>query len=208
MEDWTIKFALKLIRHRRETLATIGLVCVFAFVCAVCIGYVAGYHTPRPEPEQTGCVLCRYAERRYHAPVLLNLSTGEIGEMQVYDRDMNGGAAAISKTQQSGTFSLRNCAGLMMTRDTCSHTCEVHIPNDRLAMNTDYFCPACQTLLAGTEGYVLVDLYEQGNMKVYPLLEDMEHQIRDYAVSIAWCPEVEKNAVKVIGQVEGLVFID
>ena len=57
-----------------------------------------------PEPEI--CALCGNGSgTSYHAPVLVNLSTGEIGELRVYNPDPHH-RNEIAKEQSTGTFSL------------------------------------------------------------------------------------------------------
>lgn len=75
-----------------------------------------------PEPET--CALC--GGFRYHAPCLVRLDTGEVGELRVYDPDPTQ-QGEISDRQQTGTFSFLHCAGLLGTRDTCSHTSSVDL---------------------------------------------------------------------------------
>lgn len=135
-----------------------------------------------PDPEQ--CALCG-VERRYQAPCLINLSTGQMGEMQVYTYGpTKQGKVDPREAQCSGTFSFQPCAGLTAIRDTDFHTCQVFLPEERELMNPAHFCKACRLLLAGAglEGYVIVDLYDLDNIKAYPIRYDV---IRDYRVSVS-----------------------
>lgn len=77
-----------------------------------------------PEPEI--CALCG-SGIPYHAPVLVNLSTGEIGEMRVYDPDPRH-RYELEEEQSTGTFSFLHIAGLTGYRDTCNHSCCVTLP--------------------------------------------------------------------------------
>lgn len=104
----------------------------------------------------------------YHAPCLVNLSTGEVGELTIYDphRSLVG---EIAKTQQTGTFSLLHCAGLTAARDTCNYTCSVTLPQEQDQMAPAFFCLDCRALLAevAQKGYVLLDLYDLQDITAY-----------------------------------------
>lgn len=134
-----------------------------------------------PDPEV--CAVCGGA--RYHAPCLVDLSTGEVGELTVYDphRSLMG---EIEETQPTGTFSLVPCAGLTAARDTCNRTCTVTLPKEQDNMAPVFFCRDCRNLLAETaqRGYVLLDLYDLQDIAAYPVNAGAEYEIRDYAVSI------------------------
>ena len=133
------------------------------------------------DPEQ--CALCN-AERGHQALSLMNLSTGEIGQMEVYVYGATKqGKLDPREAQFSGTFNFQQCAGLTAIRDTDFHTCTVYLPEERELMNPAHFCKECRQLLAraGLEGYVIVDLYDLDNVQVYPL---RGKRIRDYRVSV------------------------
>lgn len=137
-----------------------------------------------PDPEQ--CALCR-EERRYHAPCLINLSTGQMGEMQVYTYGpTKQGRLDPREAQFSGTLSFQRCAGLTAIRDNDLHTCQVTLPGERELMNPALFCRECRQLLAGAglEGYVLLDLYDLEHIQAYPMRGGI---IRDYRISMDRC---------------------
>jgi len=141
-----------------------------------------------PEPEQ--CALCGNGEgMRYHAPCLVNLSTGRLGELAVYTSHSRlVGEIAPEEKQQTGTFNFQPCAGLMAIRDTYNHICQVSIPFENMAiMNPGHFCWDCRLLLAeaGIKGYLLVDLYDIDHIKAYPIQNDEAYTIRNYVISIA-----------------------
>ena len=134
-----------------------------------------------PDPEQ--CALCA-EERRYQAPCLIDLSTGEMGEMQVYTYGpTKQGKLDPREAQFSGTFSLRRCAGLTAFRDTDFHTCEVTLPAEKALLNPALYCKECRQLLAGAglEGYAILDLYDLDGVQAYPIRDGV---IRDYRISV------------------------
>lgn len=157
------------------------------------------------------CSLCGSGAReRYHAPVILNLATGQSNEMRVYDPDLPDSDLEIAKVQNTGTFSFASCAGLVGRRDTCSHTCTVDIPMKTESMKPSNFCSDCRALLEDyqEQGYVLVDLYEEDEIYIYSISEEAEYTIRDYKITIIENAEATELEVEVLGQIEGLVFVD
>lgn len=181
-----------LISRKRQFLA-LGI--VTAVLTGVALGWYAGANTTNrkayaalweamielPDPEQ--CALCGEG-RQYQAPCLINLSTGQMGEMRVYTfSPTEQGKLDPREMQCSGTFNFQPCAGLTAIRDTDFHTCQVFLPEERELINPAHFCRECRLLLAGAglEGYVIVDLYDPDNVKAYPIQYDV---IRDYRVSV------------------------
>lgn len=175
-----------LTKHRRQLLA-LGIAAVMGVVFS--LGWHAGINAALweaiidlPDPKQ--CALCG-EERQYQAPCLMNLSTGQLGEMQVYTYvPTEQGKLDPREAQCSGTFNFRPCAGLTAIRDTDFHTCQVLLPKEGEQMNPAHFCKECRLLLAGAglEGYVIVDLYDRENVQAYPLRYEI---IRDYRVSVS-----------------------
>lgn len=134
-----------------------------------------------PEPEQ--CALCGEGER-YHAPCLVDLFTGQIGEMTVYTQHPSlQGEIAPMEAQQTGKLDFHPCAGLMAVRDTDAHTCQVTLPTQKWLMNPAHFCWRCRRILAKAEstGYVIVDLYDLDYIRAYPIRDTV---IRDYRISV------------------------
>lgn len=181
-----------LISHKRQLL-TLGI--VTAILAAFTLGWHAGANATNrkayaalweaivdlPDPER--CALCGEG-RRYQAPCLMNLSTGQMGEMRVYAYGATKeGKLDPREARFSGTFNFLSCAGLTAIRDTDFHTCQVLLPEERELMDPVHFCKACRRLLvgAGLEGYVVVDLYDRDNVRAYPLRDEI---IRDYRISV------------------------
>lgn len=133
------------------------------------------------EPER--CGLCDWLP--CHAPCLLNLSTGELGEMEVYDRHLEK-VGEIAEQQQGGTLSFFPCAGLNATRDTVDWSTVVHIPENSGRMKNFHFCESCRRLLKQyrQDGYVLVDLYHVDRPVIYPIRDKAVYEIRCYNIDI------------------------
>ena len=137
-----------------------------------------------PDPAQ--CALCGEGIS-YHAPCLLDLSTGQMGELKVYDPHPSlEGEIAPMELQQTGTFNFQVCAGLTGVRNTANHTFQVTLSKDKTLMNPALFCGDCRRLLADAvlEGYVIADLYDMANIRVYPVQRGRDAVIRDYRVSV------------------------
>lgn len=137
-----------------------------------------------PDPKR--CALCDEGQR-YQAPCLINLSTGQMGEMRVYAYGTTEeGELDPREVRFSGTFHFQPCAGLMAIRDTDLHTCQVILPEVRELMDPAHFCRECRLLLAGAglDGYVIIDLYDLEHKLAYPIREGGREVIRDYCVRV------------------------
>lgn len=150
-----------------------------------------------PEPEV--CALCE-SGIPYQAPVLVNLSTGETGEMRVYDPDPQC-RYELAEEQSTGTFSFLQVAGLTGCRDTCNHTSYVTLPENGAPISPVLFCRVCRVLLAdaATEGYILADLYNLSDITAYAIKDGAEYTIRDYDISISTQKETGGLSINITG---------
>ena len=191
---------MKIRKYQRSMLVAVGI--FFVLILVVCIQTFK-------QPDE--CALCGSGAReRYHAPVILNLSTGQKNEMRVYDTDLPNSDLEIAQIQTTGTFSFASCAGLTGRRDTCSHTCTVDVPFETGSMKQSLFCTSCRNLLQDykKQGYVLVDMYDESKIFIYGISEASEYEIRDYKVTVSEQADQAEFEVEILGQIEGLVFID
>ena len=180
-----------LTKHKQQLLA-LGAVAVLGAVFS--LGWSAGSHAidraayaalweaivHLPDPER--CALCGEGDS-YHAPCLVNLSTGQLGELRVYAyAPTQEGKLDPQEAECSGTLHFQPCAGLTAIRDAGLHTCQVSLPKERDLMDPALFCRECRRLLAGAglEGYVIVDLYDLGHIRAYPI---QGGSIRNYRIS-------------------------
>lgn len=149
------------------------------------------------------CSLC--AGTRYHAPCLIDLSTGQIGELPVYDPHpyLQG---EIAEEQQTGTFSFFFCADIMGWRDTSTYTCHLTLPSESRSMDPTLFCQNCQTILGSFshKGYALADLYHLNEIQLYPIYDGANYIIRDYAVSVSFNNNSKDLSVDVVGLISGI----
>ena len=182
-------------RNRQWLLALVG---VAVLVAVFALGWHAGAHAARqrayaalwadmenlPDPER--CALCGPGVP-YPAPCLLDLSTGQVGEMTVYlPHPAKPGEVAPMDKQPTGTFNYFSCIGLPGIRETCAFTCTVTLPKEHRLMVPALYCRNCRRLLAqaGVEGYVVVDLYDPAHIRAYPIQEGKSELIRDYRVTV------------------------
>lgn len=137
-----------------------------------------------PDPEH--CSLCGSGNGMwYHAPCVLNLSTGEISELQVYAPHPVL-VGEISDEQQGGYIQLSFGADVFRITDHGAQTCDAKVPKSTADMQPGYFCGSCRNLLMGqaTEGYVLLDLHDLDSIIAYPIKAGAAYSIRDYTVTI------------------------
>ena len=142
---------------------------VTLILCAAIVIGVPLYRYALPEPEH--CVLCEYREL-HHAPVLMNLATGEVVELSVELR--------------MGVFRLVAGAGV----NGCSiggQSCEVTLPQAGVSMNDRLFCRKHRVMLAVAEGrgYALLDLHEAGRAIPYVVANGVEYEISGYSISVS-----------------------
>lgn len=166
---------------------------------------IAEWRTILMTPEPDICALCGYGSGpRYHAPCLVNLSTGEVGEMRIYDPDPER-ICEVSRVQRTGTFSLLRVAGVPATRDTVAHTCTADLPRKTDGLAPEYFCRDCRARIAevSCQGFILADLYDLADIRIYALSDETACSIRDYDVSV--CPERREGflSVEITGRLYG-----
>lgn len=178
----------------------------------LCVAFVAAgstlYLTYR-QPEV--CALCGSGSRdRYHAPVIINLTTGQSNEMRIYDSALPGAEYEIDKIQNTGTFSFASCAGYTGRRDTCSHTCTVDLPRETKGLRVSHFCSDCRLLLKeySNDGFILADLYDEDAIEIHPVTIGSDYTIRDYQITVNETEDPEEMELVVLGQAEGLIFVD
>lgn len=156
-----------------------------------------------PEPEL--CAVCENGNgNRYHAPVLLNLSTGRSRELEIYNNDPHRPwEVAEEQRWDDWVFSFID-EHATMSWSSFDHTNIARITDNSTAMAPAHFCHDCRALLAdtATEGYVLLDLYDLKDIRAFAVRKDEEYTIRDYTVSIY--KDKENGGLKV--EVTGHMF--
>ena len=134
-----------------------------------------------PAPNPTRCAICESIP--YHAPALVNLATGEVGELSVYEPHPFK-VAELNPYQQGGTFSFIYAAGLNGYSDTANWETHITIPINENEYEEKYFCKACRKLISGhTENdFLLLDLRNPENFSILPLDSDVVHTVRCYEI--------------------------
>ena len=144
------------------------------------------------------CVLC--TEPPHHALCLLNLSTGELGELTVYDPHPVD-SKQLSNEQTTGTFSFLYCAGLTGYRDTACELCYFDISIGADKYNPSHFCTDCRRLLASFQNhaYVLVDSFNESTPLILPITESVTYEMRCYRISSVYNSEHSRYELTVQG---------
>ncbi len=147
--------------------------------------------------ETNECVIC--AHIKCHAPCILNLSTGEIGELELYQPHATK-VGEIANGQNGGTFSFIRPAGLRGIRVTDPWYIEVNIPILGEKKEVSLFCMKCRPLLTEYKvGYVLLDLYSEDVPKVYGLDNKLDYRIRCYEIRLTRDLDSEEFILRVDG---------
>lgn len=157
-------------------------------------------HIEPDEPEF--CSLCDSAP--YHAPCILDTSTGGITELTVYDPHPVK-VAELAEIQSGGYFGLSMANGLLVVRNPDAHETSVGVPICRGRMDISLFCKSCRELLASVSEYeyVLLDLYDPEAPRAYPVRDGAVWEMRCYTVSVTQNEPVEEHAIVVRGNLDG-----
>ena len=167
-----------------------------AILCVVLLVLLSACSAERvPEPER--CSLCDDLSR--HAPCIINLSTGEKLELEIYDPHPFL-VGEIAEEQRGGYFSFVRGAGVEGYKlGAESVTITIPIKADKLGRK--YFCNSCRELLADytKQGYVLVDLKDTENPIIYAINSDTSVTFRCYDITVQQIKEDGKYEITIIG---------
>lgn len=150
------------------------------------------------EPDK--CSLCDNLS--CHAPCIVNLSTGEILELSVYEPHPFT-AGALAEEQRTGYFAFIQGAGVSGHK-LGGKSVTVTIPTEAGGLIRQHFCTACLDLLAdyANRGYVLADLKDPKNPIIYSLSESTSFSFRCYDISIQEHKDAKEFVVTIIGTLE------
>ncbi|MBR4290634.1 MAG: hypothetical protein IKT52_08340 [Oscillospiraceae bacterium] len=165
------------------------------FVLIAVLILLSACGTEVPEPER--CSLCNDLPR--HAPCIINLSTGEKLELDVYEPHPFL-VGEIAEEQRGGYFSFVRGAGVEGYKlGAKSVTITIPVKSDRL--DQQCFCNNCRELLADykNQGYALVDLKDAENPVVYAINTDTKATFRCYEISVQKIKEDGKYEITIIG---------
>ena len=174
---------------RRTILVSLTMVLLLSLVA--CSGVSV------PEPER--CSVCDYIPS--HAPCLVNLNTGEVGEIAIYEPHHTL-VGEIAEEQRGGYFSFMSVAGLRGYLDACVPEAHVTVPDEVEKYEEKYFCSTCRELLEPYAqcGFVLADLRKPETPTIYPVEVGTEFEVRCYKVSVIEDAEGELD-ITVLGTI-------
>ena len=134
---------------------------------------------PASEPER--CAICDSIPM--HAPALVNLATGEVGELAVYEPHPFK-VAELNEYQQGGTFSFIYVAGINGYSDTANWETHITIPTDENEYEEKHFCKSCRERIAGhtDKGFLLLDLRSPESFLILSLDIEEIQTVRCYEV--------------------------
>lgn len=137
-----------------------------------------------------------------HAPCIINLSTGEILELGVYEPHPFT-AGELAEEQRTGYFSFIQGAGISGHK-LGGKSVTVTIPTESEGLNRQYFCTACLDLLTdyANQRYVLADLKDPKNPIIYSLYENTSFSFRCYDISVQKGGNDKVFVVTIIGILE------
>ena len=143
------------------------------------------------------CSICGYI--KCHAPCILNLATGEMGELELYmphDREVG----EIAEEQPGGTFGFISAAGLHGIRQTDPWYIELEIPMVGNEKRISHYCDGCcKRLEYYQSGFVLLDVYDINNPIIYRIEDGASYEIRCYKIKISANRENQKYLLCVDG---------
>lgn len=205
LKTWLKRFGKTLSKHYMTILLTAAMLSSFsAFIAAMFDAAFWKYVATTPEPEL--CTVCEDGNGvRYHAPALINLNTGMVWELEIYDNDpRRPWEIAEEQHWNDGTFRFLD-GNAAMSWSSEYHTNIAHIGDDLERFAPAHFCHDCRALLAeaDNEGYALLDMYDLENIRAFAIEDGAEYTIRDYTVSIYKDKENGGLSVEVTGHLFG-----
>ena len=134
-----------------------------------------------PAPNSKRCAICDSIP--YHAPALVNLATGEVGELTVYEPHPFK-VAELNPYQQGGTFSFIYAAGLNGYSDTANWETHITIPTNENEYEEKHFCKSCRERISGhtDKGFLLLDLRSPESFLILSLDIEEIQTVRCYKV--------------------------
>lgn len=186
MKIWLKNCGKTLSKHYMVILLTVAMISSFsAFVVTMFDAAFWKVVATTPEPEL--CAICEDGNGvRYHAPALINLNTGIVRELEIYDNDPTmPWEVAANQRWDDWVFTFID-GNATMSWSSEDHTNIAHIGDDLERFAPEHFCHDCRALLAETasEGYALLDLYDLEDIRAFVIEAGAEYTIRDYTVSI------------------------
>lgn len=184
--------------------------CVFSSFLFSAIRNLALWKHMVTLPEPAHCALCADDGVVNTYPCLVRLETGQVGQIDVYDIGAEY-LQEIIQFQETGVYTTFSfvLGGLVENTATEAHssTSTVNIPKEALHIDPKLFCHDCRARIGEaidgaalyTTGYVLADLYDLNNIRIYPIEEDAKYNIQGYTVEISKDKKTKELVVSVTG---------
>lgn len=205
LKTWLKRFGKTLSKHYMVILLAAAMISSFsAFI--VTMFDTAYWKIVATTPEPECCAVCEEGNgNRYHAPVLVNLSTGTMRELEIYDRDpRRPWEVAEEQRWDDWVFTfIDGNATMSWSSEDHKNIADIGDRIEKIA--PALFCHDCRALLAdtATKGYALLDLYDLEDIQAYAVEAGAEYTIRDYTVSIYKDKENDGLKVEVTGHLFG-----
>ena len=167
----------------------VALVCVISFGAGYLLCFVRFqedvrfYEAMLYTLEPSECALCsNNSAAKIHAPCIINLTTGEVAELAVYDQH----PTEVTAEGKKGYTSFYTGAGVVIHQNSDNGYCEASLPQKEEPMDPAYFCYDCRHRIAelDNDGYVIADLYDRENISVFEVSDGAEYRIREYLVTV------------------------
>lgn len=151
-------------------------------------------------PEPAECVLCDAFPR--HAPCLVDLNTGELRELAIY-QPHHTKVAELSDEQYGGYMSLvsfGDISGILLGADRV----ELDAPAKMTGMLDGIFCNECRKLLRDNkcQGYILADLRTPETPAVWRIKDGTSFSVRCYDLEISKSDETDKLKIVMTGTLD------
>lgn len=175
---------------------------IFSALCLLAIAIIAIVNVIELFSTED-CSICGHL--KCHAPCILNLSTGEIEELELYmPHDQEVGELADEQT--GGTFSFISVAGLHGIKLTDPWYIELEVPMVGNEKRISHYCGSCRERLEDYQsGFVLLDIYDLKNPIIYRIEDGASYEIRCYKIEVSTIMESENYLLRgkgTIGKVQ------
>lgn len=151
-------------------IAVLFLVCI-AGICCIWLTY-----------EPAHCPLCESI--KCHAPCLVNLSTGEVSELALYQPHPTL-VGEVVPVQDSSTYSFFSAAGVQGTLTTLPYVINLRLPVQKRPSLLTEFCKSCRKLLSEQLcSFAIVDLYTPDKPVVYAIYDGASYELRGYQIQV------------------------
>ena len=179
--------------------------------CLLTIAIISVVNAVVPADSQD-CSICGHL--KCHAPCILNLTTGEIGELELYmPHDTEVGE--IAEGQPGGTFGFISVAGLHGIKLTDPWYIELEVPMEGNKKRLSHYCDSCRKRLEDYQsGFVLLDVYDINNPIIYRIEDGASYEMRCYTIRISenqendtaiLCIQSSSNNIGVISRMSAIL---